>query len=92
MDVHKLLFLSFCLSLLFFPYLLYVYSANRERDYEDIVALFSGIGKLARERPKERNQFKDQMPFRVKFYGNNDTQVQYEDPCAATVSILLTFY
>ena len=49
--------------------------------------MFGQLGTLARERPKERGVFKDQMPYRVKFFKDNDAQVQYEDACTAMSAI-----
>ena len=46
--------------------------------------VFTGIGQLARERPKGRGVFKDQMPFKIKIYpGGTDCVIQYVDSSAA---------
>jgi len=50
---------------------------------DEVVEHFGNIGVVARERPKGRGVFPDMMPHRVKFYGNDDCLVQYEDSHAA---------
>jgi len=47
------------------------------------VEYFGGLGVVSRERPKGRGVFPDMMPYRIKFYGNNDCLLQYEDSHAA---------
>ena len=39
---------------------------------DDITDMFGGLGTIARERPQGRGVFPDMMPYRVKFYGNDD--------------------
>ena len=62
---------------------IYVSGLPKGASSEHITDIFCGIGKLARERPQGRGVFPDMMPFRVKFYGNNDCLLQYEDSHAA---------
>ena len=50
---------------------------------DDITDMFGGLGTIARERPQGRGVFPDMMPYRVKFYGNDDCLLHYEDPHAA---------
>jgi len=50
---------------------------------DNVCDMFSGLGTIARERPQGRGVFPDMMPFRVKFYGNDDCLLHYEDSHAA---------
>ena len=50
---------------------------------DDVTDMFGGLGTIARERPQGRGVFPDMMPYRVKFYGNDDCLLHYEDPHAA---------
>eukprot|EP00635_Sarcinochrysidales_sp_CCMP3193_P015725 CAMPEP_0118888966 /NCGR_PEP_ID=MMETSP1166-20130328/116_1 /TAXON_ID=1104430 /ORGANISM="Chrysoreinhardia sp, Strain CCMP3193" /LENGTH=138 /DNA_ID=CAMNT_0006827547 /DNA_START=81 /DNA_END=493 /DNA_ORIENTATION=- len=50
---------------------------------DQVVSHFGNIGVVARERPRGRGVFPDMMPHRVKFYGNDDCLLQYEDSHAA---------
>ena len=50
---------------------------------DDITDMFGGLGTIARERPQGSGVFPDMMPYRVKFYGNDDCLLHYEDPHAA---------
>ncbi|KAH8065719.1 RNA binding-protein [Aureococcus anophagefferens] len=61
----------------------YVSGLPRGCTADDVSDMFGGIGVIARERPTGRGVFPDMMPYRVKFYGNDDCLVQYEDSHAA---------
>jgi len=63
----------------------YVSGLPKGATAEDVHDMFSGIGVIARERPTGRGIFPDMMPHRIKFYGNDDCLIQYEDPHAAHV-------
>ena len=61
----------------------YVSNLPRGCTAEDIADSFGGLGVIARERPSGRGVFPDMMPHRIKFYGNDDCLIQYEDSHAA---------
>jgi len=72
---------------------IYITKLTADTTEADLLALFKGVGVIAKEKPKEsRNRgFEDQWPFAVKLYKpgreNGDGCLTFQDPQAAKAAI-----